>query len=498
MPRSITLAYYTLTLTLRGVTASSQVMAQSVSAVGEQPHASIIARLERRIPELMNLGDVPGLSIALVRDGDLVWHRGFGVMDAKTHEPVEDSTVFEAASLGKPVFAYAVLKLCDAGVLDLDTPLNRYLPGTYDVGDDARLNLITARRVLSHTSGLPNWRSGALTIHFTPGERFSYSGEGYVYLSRVVEHLVGEKINDFMTRTVFEPLGMTHSSYVWQPRYDALKSSYHNTRGEPSRRNAAQGQANVAASLHTTATDYGRFLVAVVNGTGLKPETRRLMVTAQVQVRDGGATTINRPDAKPFPDVAWGLGWGLQTVPNDLSLFHWGNNGDAKAYVVVAERSRSAVAIFANSVYGLSIVPAILSEAVGGTQPATAWLQIEPYDSPGRQLFRDLTARGARAALDDYRAWRKGRPAGQIVDEDHMNRFGLDLLRMGRVKDAIEVLKQNVSDHPESFNVHDSLGEAYAIDGQRELAIRNYERSLAINPNNTDGLEALRKLRGDK
>ena len=116
----------------------------------------IVARLEQSIPQLMKDGDVPGLSIALLRDGELVWRHGFGVKNTKTNEPVTDDTVFEAASLSKPVFAYAVLKLFDAGKFDLDKPLNQYLPGNYDVGADPRLRQITARHVLSHTPNFPN------------------------------------------------------------------------------------------------------------------------------------------------------------------------------------------------------------------------------------------------------------------------------------------------------------------------------------------------------
>src|SRR5215510_6636200 len=252
----------------------------------------IIARLEKIIPLLMKEGTVPGLSIALVRNGELAWQRGFGVKSVKTNEPVNDDTVFEAASLSKPVFAYSVLKLVDAGKFDLDKPLNQYLPGDYDVGDDPRLGQITARRVLSHTAGFPNWRRGALKIHFTPGERFSYSGEGFVYLSKVVEHVTGEKLNDFMKRTVFDPLGMTSSSYVWQESYDALKVFRHNTRGEAvGQDKTPPGVANVAFSLHTTARDYGRFVVAMLKGVGLKPRTRRLMLSPQAQAPEGDSTT---------------------------------------------------------------------------------------------------------------------------------------------------------------------------------------------------------------
>ncbi len=333
--------------------------------------ARLIARLKKIIPTLMKEGGVPGLAIALARNGDLVWFRGFGVKNARTNEPVDDSTVFEAASLSKPVFAYAVLKLVDAGKFDLDKPLNQYLPGNYDVGADPRLGQITARRVLSHTTGFPNWRSGDLKIHFTPGERFSYSGEGFVYLSKVIEHVAGEKFNDFMKRMVFEPLGMTSSSYVWQESYDALKVFRHNSRGEAvSQNKTPPGASNAAASLHTTAADYGRFVAAILQGKGLKPETRKLMLTPQAQVREGGAGSINRPQAKPFPNVYWGLGWGLQTTRDGLSFWHWGDNGDNKAYVVAFDKEKTGVVVFANSMNGLSIAPEIVAEALGGEQPA--------------------------------------------------------------------------------------------------------------------------------
>lgn len=466
----------------------------------DETDVQLIARLERRVPALMKDGDVPGLSVGLIRHGEVVWHRGFGVTNVQTRQLVSDDTVFEAASLSKSVFAYAVLKLVDQGVLDLDRPLDRYLPGLYGRADDPRLRLITARHVLTHTTGLRNWSDGALKIYFTPGERFSYSGEGFVLLSRVVERVTGEPTNEFMKRTIFAPLGMTNSSYLWEPGYDKRSTWYHNSRGEVV---AGQGKpsasdVNVASGLRTNGRDYARFLAALLRGDGLKPETRRLVLTTRAPVREGGSTTIDRPDAGVFPGVSWGLGVGLQTTANGLSLWHWGNNAYGKAWFVVLEKQQTGIVVFANSVYGLSIVPAIVAEAVGGAHPAMAWLRVEPYTSPGRVLFRRLMADGATAALRDYVAWRAGRPKVEWLTEDQLNRFGLDLLRSGRVKDAIEVLKLNVAEHPQSFNVYDSLGEAYAADGDKALAIVNYTRSIEINPKNTDGIAALKKLRGEQ
>jgi len=458
-----------------------------------------VAKLESLIPRLLDEGIVPGLSIALVQNGELVWHRGFGVKNSQTKEPVTDNTVFEAASLSKPVFAYAVLKLVDAGKIDLDTPLTKYLPGNYDVGDDARLNQITARHVLSHTPGFPNWRrpGGPLTIHFTPGERFSYSGEGFVYLAKVVEHITGEKFNDFMKKTVFDPLGMTDSSYVWQDSYATQHTFRHSATGAPAGQSKFT-QPNAAASLSTTAQDFGRFMVAVMKGTGLKKATARQMLTAQVKVIESGTNNIKAPEKlSPYllsPYLSWGLGWGLQTTSDGLAFWHWGDNGNTKAYVVAYEKQKFGIVIFTNGASGLSIVPEIVNEAIGGQQPALAWMKYESYKSPARTLFRNVMAKGAVEALREYREWRKGRAANEVLNENQMNRLGYDLMSALRVKYAIEVFKQNVEDYPQSSNVYDSLGEAYMNIGEKDLAIKNYQRSLELDPKNTGAVEALKKL----
>ena len=471
---------------------------QAMFRTGEKKEA-IIARLEQRIPQLMKEGDVPGLSVAMLREGKLVWHRGFGVKNSKTSEQVTDSTIFEAASLSKPVFAYAVLKLVEAGKMDLDTPLNKYMSGNYDVGDDVRLGQITARRVLSHTTGFPNWRPRGreLKIYFTPGEKFSYSGEGFVYLSKVVERITGDAFNDLMKKLVFDPLGMNSSSYVWQEIYESQKADSHNVKGEPTGR-SKPAQANAAASLHTTAEDYAKFVAAILNANGLKKDTIKKMLTPQIKVDEGGTNTTNRPADRLSPYISWGLGWGLQQTSDGLSFWHWGDNGNFKAYIVAYEKQKCAVIVFANSANGLSIVPEIVSSTFGGHQPALSWINYETYNSPGRLLFKNILAKGATEPLREYRLWRAGRASGEIINESRMNQLGYDLLAVNKVKDAIEVFKLNVEDYPQSYNTWDSLAEAYMTAGEKELAIKNYERSIELNPDNTNGIEMLKKLRGNQ
>jgi len=149
--------------------------------------------LNRWVPGLLRASSVPGLSLAVVRNGRVALTPAYGVKNETTREPVSPDTIFEAASLSKPVFAYGVLLLAREGRLDLDAPLTRYTE-TPPVPGDPRLEGITARLVLSHSTGFPNWRPGRwtdapgpLTIDFDPGTRFGYSGEGYEYLRLAVE-----------------------------------------------------------------------------------------------------------------------------------------------------------------------------------------------------------------------------------------------------------------------------------------------------------------------
>lgn len=437
---------------------------------------------------------MPGLSIALVRDGKIVWHRGFGVKRAGTKEPVGDGTVYEAASLSKPVFAYAVLKLVDAGKLELDKPLAAYLPGAY-VRDDERVNLITARMVLAHTTGFQNEATpgGPLKIHFPPGEKFSYSGEGFRYLQKVVERVTGEPLEAFMKRTVFEPLGMADSSFVWQDRYEALKASGHKPSGAAGqmRRPAA---ASAYSGLHTTALDYARFVAALLNGTGLREETLGEMLRGQVRLDESCFSCIGRSPGRLSPSLSWGLGWGIERAGAGEAVWHWGdNNAEFHNFVMAYPREKVGLVIFTNSGNGHSVIPEVVTQITGGAHPAFTWMGYEAYNSPARLLFRDILARGGAAVRQYRESWRQ---RGGALGEAQVNSLGYRLLERKRVAEAVEVFKMNVVDFPHSSNAYDSLGEAYMLSGDNGLAIKNYQRSLELNPSNANAREMLRKLRG--
>jgi CubicO group peptidase (beta-lactamase class C family) len=328
-----------------------------------------------------------------------------------------------------------------------------------------------------------------LTIRFTPGERFSYSGEGFVYLQKVVEQLTGKALNDYMTEAVFQPLGMTSSSYVWRTDYDTRTATGHDAAGLPGEKFKPK-EANAASSLHTTAGDYALFLEAALNGTGLKRRTLEEMERPQIAV-DPECTNCTEGEPKELSkSVFWGLGVGIEETKQGKSLWHWGDNGRFKCFMMVYPKQKMGLVMFANGENGLSIANEVVREAIGGEHPAFRWIKYDAYDSPAMQFAKSVRENGAAAAISKfYSALLRG-----DISENSINATGYQLLEAKNLPEAIRILQLNVELHPNSWNAYDSLGEAYMNQGDKALAVQNYRKSLDLNPKNTGAEAALNKL----
>jgi CubicO group peptidase (beta-lactamase class C family) len=453
------------------------------------------------IPQIMDSAEVQGLAIALVENGELVWHHSFGVKNADTKEPVTDGTVFQAASLSKPVFAYAVLKLVEKGQFDLDKPLAEYALQNYieesflkKPVDDERFKKITARLVLSHTPGFPNWRQGekGLAINFEPGERFNYSGEGFVYLQKVIEYLTGQTLDEFVRQNVFEPLGMAASSYVWQESYETEVAIGHDPLGKVQEKRRTK-EGNAAASLYTTTGDYVKFLTAILNHTGLRNDLFAQMLKPHIQL------PIRWGDYSAMAEgLYWGLGWGLQIDKESESFWHWGDNGAFRCYVVGYPKQRNAVVFFTNSANGLSLAKEFVWLTLGREQPALNWLQYGSYRSPGAIFAKMAIKQSADAALRHYHERRKSRPNSYQLEERPINQLGYRLMSLKRMDEAIKVFQLNIELFPNSWNVYDSFAEAHLRNGNKVIAAEYYQKSLDLNPDNTGAKQLLTQLRPDR
>ncbi|HEX8171740.1 MAG TPA: serine hydrolase [Thermoanaerobaculia bacterium] len=432
------------------------------------------------IRRLMHDGEVPGLSIVAVHRGRIAWQQAYGVANAKTGAPLTTDAIFESASLTKPIFAYAVLQLAARGVLSLDVPLHDYLP---EPVTDERMKRITARMVLSHTTGLQNevMPGQTLAVHFEPGARFSYSGAGYLWLQRVVEHRTGKALTPLMQELVFEPFGMRDSSYVWLPSYETRKVYGHNPAGTVAERR--KPTTATVATLHTTPRDYARFVIAMMQrGANMR--------IAQVAVDESCFTCLDKTSVTPSPSLSWGLGWALERTARGTAFWHWGENNAEIQNFAMAYPDGDAVIVFTNSGNGFSIMPEVVESVLGGPHPAFAFMHYEHYDSPSKQLLRAALARGAGAALQSELV--------NKLTESQLNNIGYGLLQRGRIADAVLVFERNVQRFPSSANVHDSMGEAYAAAGAREQAIASYARSLELDPKNSNAAVWLEKLKASR
>jgi len=332
--------------------------------------------LEKSVPSLMTKIGVPGLCIALIQDAKILWHRGFGVRYVTTKEPVTDETVYEAASLSKPTFAYAMLKMVERGILGLDDPLDQILPMPF-MPSEPRLKLITARMLLSHTSGLPAARVKGRPLEFVldPGKGFHYSPTGFDYLQSVVRHLSKQALADFMRTNVIEPFGLLNTSFGWIDKYSAQIAQAYDKRGVPGQtfneryRTATEewrkavaedfpdlSYPSAAAGMYTTALDFARFMIEIVapsrkDAWHLSESTSNEMLKPQVEVGR---------------DVSWGLGWGLLRAGSGDAFWHWGNwAGLYHHFAITLRDGRKGVVIMTNSGNGLKLCQQLTPMAIG-------------------------------------------------------------------------------------------------------------------------------------
>lgn len=350
--------------TLREVMPRSPAMREMSRVYGrDQASEKPEVRLAVAIPELMNRANVPGLSVALVRGAAGRWSRSFGVKQAGAAEAVRPDTIYQAASLSKPVFAYAVLKLAERGGIDLDAPLTAYLPDPY-VPDDPLLDQVTARRVLCHTTGWPNRRPEGqpLRRRRAPGEQFGYSGEGYIYLQRVVEYLTGEPLDAYMQRSLLGPLGMARSSYAWAPPDDQATATSHDRTGNPCPR-YTDSRPVASWSLHSSAEDFACFLAALLT-SGDEPW----------RLSAGGVAEMLRPHVHLNGAVAWGLGWGLEFTDRGRAFWQWGDNPGYKSFAMGLPDLGEGMIVMTNGDNGTALWEPIVHLALGGDHPALAWL----------------------------------------------------------------------------------------------------------------------------
>jgi CubicO group peptidase (beta-lactamase class C family) len=389
---------------------SSTSAAQSIQRLDNSKIS--FSQADDTIRSLMKAGNVTGLAISIFNNNHRVYEKTFGHKRSDTKEPIKNTTNIYGASLSKSVFAVMVMKLVEEGVLDLDKPLQEYLPKPIyeyapvmkwhdnysDLKNDTLYKKITARMCLDHTSGFPNWRwfepDQKLRVNFTPGSKFSYSGEGLVYLQVVLEKMLGKSLEELMKEKVFKPAGMTRSSYKWQKEFEDDYCLGHDANGKPYEKDK-DNDARSASTLETTLDDLTKFVEAVLNNRILKSSTTKQMFTPQIRIRSSqqqqfGPNSWRDTSANDAIALSYGLGWGFLKSPYGIGAFKEGHGDGFQHYLIIFPKKGTGILIMTNSDNGESIFKYLLASLIGDQYTPWYWENYFPYDytPPKRSILK--------------------------------------------------------------------------------------------------------------
>lgn len=458
-------------------------------------------------------------NVLISEKGKIIYEKSFGFSNAENRTPLTQDTVFLIGSVAKSFTAVAILKLKEQGKLSLDDPVTKFLPGL-------SYNNVTLRHLLSHTSGLLEYQSERIIkevagkgvsnaelvkvlaglnpkLEFEPGTKWEYSNTNYILLALVIEKVSGKDFPQFVRDNIFAPAGMTRTVIGINNIPGTIKkdvaSGYRFTNPlaispvnvdslEGARRAYATKQNLYGAgNVYSTTRDLLKFHEALQRGKLLNRQSLSEMYSP--------TQLTTRTDYKPFARTNYpskdALGWFVADDGNDKIVYHPGGDIGYVSYMLRNTAKDQSVIVLSNIELLRHYTPTGLMRILNG----------RPYKldikSLATAMGREYNRHGLEAMLKVFNQL-KG-DAQYNLDEDEINELGLRLLYDKKdVKAAVEVLKLNTEQFPKSFNVWDSLAEAYYQAGNREEAIRNYEKSLQINPNNVGGKRMLDKIRNEQ
>ena len=349
--------------------------------------------IDATVLRLMGAAEVTGTAIAILHSAKVEYLKAYGYRDKDKKLPLTEDSVMAGASFTKAAFAYLVIQLVDNRTLDLDKPVHEYLPKPLpdypayrDLEGDPRYKRITARMLLSHTSGFPNFRwlndDRKLNINFEPGSRYAYSGEGMQLLQLVVETLTKTPLKELMYARVFQPLSMSRTSMVSEERFEDDYASGYDEWGR-ALGHQQRKRADAAGSMQTTLRDFARFVQATMEGKQLRPGTRDLMFSPQIQILSKHqfptlATTTT--DENIAIRLSYGLGWGLYWSPYGKAYFKEGHDEGFRNYTVVFDKPKHGIIIMTSSSNGEGIFKELLETLLRNTFTPIEWEGFTPYN----------------------------------------------------------------------------------------------------------------------
>jgi CubicO group peptidase (beta-lactamase class C family) len=442
-------------------------------------------------------------TVLVAESGKIIYKKGFGLADMEWNIPNKPDTKFRLGSITKQFTSMLILQLVEEGKLILEGKLADYLP--YYREDTGKK--VSIHHLLTHTSGIPSYTnlpnfgreisrnpypveefvkqfcSGDL--EFEPGAKFSYNNSGYFLLGAVIEKVAGKPYEKVLQERIFEPLGMKSSGYdhhdsIMPGRAAGYEQSLEGYTNAPY---LDMSLPYAAGSLYSTVEDLYIWDQALYTDRLLSAKMKVLLFKPHVQ----------------NPGGTYGYGWavGKRKLPQSKREVSFvGHGGGINGFNTLIERyvDDKHLIVLLNNTGGTKLGE--MRTAIGRI------LYGEPYDPPkksiARTLYKTMREKSLEAAISQYRELKKTSPEGFDFLPTELNQLGYALLQAARIEDAIQVFQLNIEAYPAEANGYDSLAEAYAAKGEKALAIKNYAKSLELDPNNTNAVEKLNQLIKEK
>ena len=457
-------------------------------------------QIEDLINKYVEYGKFNG-SVLVSDQGKVVFKKGFGMANMEWDIPNQPNTKHRLGSITKQFTAMLILQLAAEGKLDLQAPITTYLPDYPKATGDK----ITTHHLLTHTAGIPNYTSfpgffkdesrnpykpldftekfANKNLEFEPGERFNYSNSGYFLLGVIIETLSGKTYEQMLHDKIFKPLNMNDTGY--DNHDDILKNratGYEKEAGKLINSKYLDMSIPYAAgSMYSTVEDLYLWDQALYTNKLLPQKYMDMYFKGYIQAFGNAKYAYG-----------WGVGYDKIGTSNDsiYTISHGGGINGFNTNISRATQDKSLVVLLNNT------GGAPLNEM---TQSIRGILHGKPYDMPKKSVATELLdvihKQGIQAGIARYNAIKDSKTYS--LNEGEMNNIGYQLMGEDKTEEAAEVFKLNIEAFPKSFNVYDSYAEALMNLGQNELAIKHYKTSVTMNPNNTNGIEQLKKLGAD-
>lgn len=463
-------------------------------------HPSLQGELAQQIDQLLKkyaeYGQFNG-SALVAEQGKPIYKKGFGMANMEWDIPNAPNTKHRLGSITKQFTAMLILQLAEQGKLKLDVPITTYLPD-YPKGNGDQ---ITIHHLLTHTSGIPNYTSfpnffkdlsknyyspadfvkqfSGMPLEFKPGEKFAYSNSGYFLLGYIIEKVSGKTYETCLQENIFTPLHMNDSGFDHSEKILKNRAAAYEKNGD-GYVNAAYIDMNLpyaAGSMYSTVEDLYLWDQALYTEKLLPAKSRDLLFAHHIAARGGH----------------YGYGWSVAEAdgikPNaKITITEHGGGINGFNTIISRITTDRNLVVLLNNTGGAPLDE--MNRAIRNI------LYGKPYDMPKRSLAKTLLAtineKGLSAGMAQFKELKKS--DSYNLKESEVNAAGYQLLQSGKVAEAIEMFKINVEAFPKSGNVYDSLGEAYLKNGNKELAVVNYKKSVELDPGNEAGKKVLEEI----